>query len=233
MAEFLFTVKAAPGALKELRVEADSVFAAKQFLRRRGIKAISLVQNQSRTKQLSQERSADFIAIYKTPSGHSRKTTIRASNERSARQLLRRRGIKAISLEKTSTSTTSNPTAASQNRPSFLSKETSRDEATLMQSGLTTIERLFEKPPGVKEKAVFASKLAALVDAGVPIVRSLDLMATQQKLPMFQRALTKVSLDVNERGASEQPSANGPRCSTSSASPWWKPVKLAECWMKR
>jgi type IV pilus assembly protein PilC len=50
----------------------------------------------------------------------------------------------------------------------------------------------------VKEKAVFASKLAALVDAGVPIVRSLDLMATQQKLPMFKRALTKVSLDVNE-----------------------------------
>ena len=50
----------------------------------------------------------------------------------------------------------------------------------------------------MKEKAVFASKLAALVDAGVPIVRSLDLMATQQKLPMFKRALTKVSLDVNE-----------------------------------
>ena len=47
---------------------------------------------------------------------------------------------------------------------------------------------MFEKAPGVKEKAVFASKLAALVDAGVPIVRSLDLM----------RALTKVSLDVNE-----------------------------------
>ena len=54
------------------------------------------------------------------------------------------------------------------------------------------------RKPGVKEKAVFASKLAALVDAGVPIVRSLDLMATQQKLPMFKRALTKVSLDVNE-----------------------------------
>ena len=41
---------------------------------------------------------------------------------------------------------------------------------------------------------MFASKLAALVDAGVPIVRSLDLMATQQKLPM--RAT--LSLDVND-----------------------------------
>ena len=67
-------------------------------------------------------------------------------------------------------------------------------------AGLKSIDlnRMFEKAPGVKEKAVFASKLAALVDAGVPIVRSLDLMATQQKLPMFKRALTKVSLDVNE-----------------------------------
>ena len=56
----------------------------------------------------------------------------------------------------------------------------------------------FQKPPGVKEKAIWASKLAALVDAGVPIVRSLDLMATQQKLPMFKKALTSVGLEVNQ-----------------------------------
>jgi type IV pilus assembly protein PilC len=36
------------------------------------------------------------------------------------------------------------------------------------------------------------------VDAGVPIVRSLDLMATQQKLPMFKKALTSVGLEVNQ-----------------------------------
>ena len=45
---------------------------------------------------------------------------------------------------------------------------------------------------------MFASKLAALVDAGDPIERSLDLMASQQMLPIFKRALTKVSQDVNE-----------------------------------
>ena len=56
----------------------------------------------------------------------------------------------------------------------------------------------FQKPPGVKEKAIWASKLAALVDAGVPIVRSLDLMATQQKLPMFKKALNSVGLEVNQ-----------------------------------
>ena len=56
----------------------------------------------------------------------------------------------------------------------------------------------FQKPPGVKEKAIWASKLAALVDAGVPIVRSLDLMATQQKLPMFKKALTNMGVEVNQ-----------------------------------
>ncbi|EDY39721.1 pili biogenesis protein [Cyanobium sp. PCC 7001] len=56
----------------------------------------------------------------------------------------------------------------------------------------------FEARPGVKAKAVFASKLAALVNAGVPIVRSIDLMASQQKMPLFKRALESVSLELNQ-----------------------------------
>jgi type IV pilus assembly protein PilC len=39
------------------------------------------------------------------------------------------------------------------------------------------------------------------VSAGVPIVRSLDLMAQQQKMPLFKKAISRVSLDVNQ-GAS-------------------------------
>jgi type IV pilus assembly protein PilC len=58
-----------------------------------------------------------------------------------------------------------------------------------------------EARPGIREKALFANKLAALVDAGVPIVRSLDLMARQQRMPMFKRALTAVSTDVNQGGS--------------------------------
>ena len=123
---------------------------------------------------------AAFIAV---PTGQPRTVTIKAANLAEAKKLLRRRGIRAeelrpVSLETPRTATLTGPT----------------------RQGLKSIDlnRMFEKAPGVKEKAVFASKLAALVDAGVPIVRSLDLMATQQKLPMFKRALTKVSLDVNE-----------------------------------
>ena len=119
-----------------------------------------------------------FIATYTGPAGQSRSLTPKASDLSQARKLLRRRGIRAEEL-----------------KPASDNKIDENGSSGLLSFDLN---KLLEKPPGVKEKAVFASKLAALVDAGVPIVRSLDLMATQQKLPMFQRALMKVSLDVNE-----------------------------------
>ena len=124
-----------------------------------------------------------FTASYTGPTGQPRTVKIKAANLAEAKKLLRRRGIRAEELRPVSPGNTQDGNA---------------DGADT--TGLKSIDlnRMFEKAPGVKEKAVFASKLAALVDAGVPIVRSLDLMATQQKLPMFKRALTKVSLDVNE-----------------------------------
>lgn len=125
---------------------------------------------------------ASFTANYLGSAGQTRTITIKADDLTEAKRLLRRRGIRATDVKASQTS---------QNAKGKNAKET---------NGVFSfdINKAFEKPPGVKEKAVFASKLAALVDAGVPIVRSLDLMATQQKLPMFKRALTKVSLDVNE-----------------------------------
>ena len=123
---------------------------------------------------------ASFIATYSGATGQPKSMTIKAADPTEARRQLRRRGIRATEL-----------------KPAEQGSSSGDDNDA---SGLRSIDlnKLFEQPPGVKEKAVFASKLAALVDAGVPIVRSLDLMATQQKLPMFKRALTKVSLDVNE-----------------------------------
>ena len=123
---------------------------------------------------------ASFVATYTGSTGQPRTLTVRAADLIEARKQLRRRGIRAIDVKPNS-----NDVHGSGNN----------DAGGGMSFDLG---RALEKAPGVKEKAVFASKLAALVDAGVPIVRSLDLMANQQKLPMFKRALTKVSLDVNE-----------------------------------
>ena len=131
---------------------------------------------------------AIFSATYQSASGQSRTITIRAKDPQTARRQLRRRGIMATALhaqnKKPNQSTTKDPSTAQEVKANgWLSMD---------------VGEAFQKPPGVKEKAVWASKLAALVDAGVPIVRSLDLMATQQKLPMFKKALTAVGLEVNQ-----------------------------------
>ncbi|MCY4174173.1 MAG: type II secretion system F family protein [Cyanobacteria bacterium MAG CAR3_bin_5] len=55
-----------------------------------------------------------------------------------------------------------------------------------------------QRSPSRRERAVWASKLSALVGAGVPIVRGLDLVAEQQRSPLFKRALAAVSLDVRQ-----------------------------------
>ena len=125
---------------------------------------------------------ASFVATYSGPAGDSRSIRIEAKDVNSARKLLRRRGIRANSLVAETSTTGDNPRTGGGTR-SWLS---------------INWNAALEKAPGVKEKAVFASKLAALVDAGVPIVRSLDLMARQQRLPMFKRALVQISLDVNQ-----------------------------------
>lgn len=128
---------------------------------------------------------ASFIATYESASGQTRTITIKAADLASAKKLLRRRGIRSKDL-----------------RASLSDKANSKEKKSKESSnkGLLSIDlrAALEKTPGVKEKAVFANKLSALVNAGIPIVRSLDLMANQQRLPMFKRALMKVSLDVNE-----------------------------------
>ena len=55
-----------------------------------------------------------------------------------------------------------------------------------------------QRSPSRRERAIWAGKLSALVGAGVPIVRSLDLVAQQQRSPLFKRALAAVSLDVRQ-----------------------------------
>jgi type IV pilus assembly protein PilC len=130
-----------------------------------------------------------FNATYTTKSGQTRQLVVQAADAPSARRDLRRRGIVPSSLAivrgKAAAGTASkDPGKANGNK--------------LLSSDLST---LLEARPGIREKALFANKLAALVDAGVPIVRSLDLMTRQQRMPMFKRALTAVSSDVNQGGS--------------------------------
>jgi type IV pilus assembly protein PilC len=121
-----------------------------------------------------------FIASYTNSRGKAASINIDAADPTQAKRKLRQRGIRVIEI-KTKTS-----------------RSSSAGNQALGDKGSALLRNLLEAKPGVKHKAVFASKMAALVNAGVPIVRSIDLMASQQKLPLFKRALEAVSLEVNQ-----------------------------------
>jgi type IV pilus assembly protein PilC len=115
-----------------------------------------------------------FVVTYSSSSGRKRKMTLQADSPAMARRELRKRGILANTLVRKELTTSAGPSDPSR------------------------WQRLFDKGITVKDKALFASKLSALVDAGVPILRSLDLMRSQQRSLMFREALTGMTRDVNQ-----------------------------------
>lgn len=130
---------------------------------------------------------AVFKATYEDARGRKQIMSLQAVDAAAARRSLRRRGIAVSQLVRAEEAAAmiggSNLAQAPQQGNRF---------TKLLE------QPVLEWPPGITDKAVFANQLAALVDAGVPIVRSIDLMATQQKLPMFRRALSGVSVDVSQ-----------------------------------
>jgi type IV pilus assembly protein PilC len=135
-----------------------------------------------------------FSVTYTTRAGQTRQLRLQAADAASIRRDLRRRGIVPSALELVEGTRQASSPSRGATTPSAAGTP-----ATAV-FGLD-LSGLLEARPGIREKALFANKLAALVDAGVPIVRSLDLMARQQRMPLFKRALTAVSTDVNQGGS--------------------------------
>ena len=124
-----------------------------------------------------------FVATYVNPQGKSVLVNIEATDPAQAKRSLRLRGIRAIEIKAKPKTTATGSSAANQ---------------LTEKLKFSKLNELLEAKPGIKDKAVFASKMSALVNAGVPIVRSIDLMASQQKMPLFKRALQSISLEVNQ-----------------------------------
>ncbi|NDH65423.1 MAG: type II secretion system F family protein [Microbacteriaceae bacterium] len=121
-----------------------------------------------------------FIANYTNRQGVSKEVHVTAASMALAKRDLRRSGKIATSIVPQPTS--SKPTTAKVPRPN------------LGQS----LSKMLEKRPGVRDKALFSNKMAALIDAGVPIVRSLEMLASQQTQPLFKRALSAICVEVNQ-----------------------------------
>jgi type IV pilus assembly protein PilC len=118
-----------------------------------------------------------FLVTYTTASGRRREFTLEAESPALARRTLRQRGILPNTLIR-------------------------RDPAAVLPGkagpGRFNLGEWLERNVTIREKALFASKLSTLLDAGVPILRSLDLLHTQQKGAKFRRALTGMTQDVNQ-----------------------------------
>jgi type IV pilus assembly protein PilC len=119
-----------------------------------------------------------FLVTYTTKSGQKREMTLEADNPAMARRRLRQRGILANTLVRRQESEAPPPQEPAKRGGSW---------RELLEGGIT-----------IRDKALFASKLSALVDAGVPILRSLDLMRSQQRSSQFRRALAGMCQDVNQ-----------------------------------
>lgn len=122
-----------------------------------------------------------FVVTYTTRSGQRREMTLNADSPSVARRELRRRGILANTLVRKETAKVPQAAAVKKTPSSF--------------SGLAD---LLEGPVTIRDKALFANKLSALVDAGVPILRSLDLMRVQQRSKKMRLALAGMTQDVNQ-----------------------------------
>jgi len=122
-----------------------------------------------------------FIANYTNRQGETKEVHVTAASMAVAKRDLRRSGKIATSI--VSQSTSGKPTQARAAAPTDLGQ---------------SISKLLEKRPSVRDKALFSNKMAALIDAGVPIVRSLEMLASQQTQPLFKRALTAICIEVNQ-----------------------------------
>jgi type IV pilus assembly protein PilC len=131
----------------------------------------------------------NFTATYKTKSGQQREFRLEAENPAAARRVLRRRGLTYTTL--------------SRSRSLTPVEQKPRDPEGW--------KRLLEKPVTISDKAIFANKLAAMVNAGVPILRSLDMIQKEQKPPLFRRALKSMIQDVNQGESLAKAMRNWPR----------------------
>ena len=184
MGQFRATYLNRKGERLSITLKAEDSASIRQQLRKRGFKPIQ-VESCQQPPDAPGQRTRRFEARCLTTRGRTRTVTLNAASPDDARRQLRKSGLRVQEIQLV----TDNNGVDSDDK----GKEP-QTKSNLLQS----LEEALQKPPGVKDKAVWASKLAALVDAGVPIVRSLDLMATQQKLPMFKKALTAVGLEVNQ-----------------------------------
>ncbi|GAB4405946.1 MAG: type II secretion system F family protein [Bacteriovoracaceae bacterium] len=107
-----------------------------------------------------------------TRDGKKENGTIVAGSEKEARRLLRGRGIRPLKLQ----------------GPSILE----------FDIGEWMVERGFAKPFGAKDLMMFTKQLAIMINAGVPIIQTLEILYKSQKQPVLKNSIKRIASDVGE-----------------------------------
>lgn len=71
---------------------------------------------------------------------------------------------------------------------------------------------LFQPSVGAKEVVVFARQFATMIDAGLPLVQCLEILASQQDNPTFKKILFEVKADVEGGSTFAEALSKHPRC---------------------
>ena len=95
-----------------------------------------------------------------------------AKSEKEARKILRAQGVRPKKL----------------NPPSFLEFDISE----------WMIENGYAKGFGVQELTLFTKQLSTMINAGVPIIQSLEILVKSEKHPVLKRTIREVSREVSE-----------------------------------
>ena len=82
-----------------------------------------------------------------------------------------------------------------------------------------------------KELAIFTRQFSVMIDAGLPLVQCLEILASQQENKTFQKVLTGTRASVEGGShAVRGHAAVRRRCSMRCTATWWKRARRAVFW---
>jgi type IV pilus assembly protein PilC len=136
---------------------------------------------------------ATFVARVRDINGNLKRQEIKAANLREARGRLRERGFTVEDLK--------------MSQPFSLERLKNIDLDDIAKM----MESIFSKVT-IKDKAVFSRQFAAMVNAGVAMVRSLGVLSEQCSNPKLKKALQAVSADVQEGSGLSESMRKHPAC---------------------
>ncbi|MDJ1183850.1 type II secretion system F family protein [Roseofilum casamattae] len=132
----------------------------------------------------------NFVADVRDPLGNAKRETVKADSLGAARAELLSRGLQVGEVKKAPLFDFAN-----------IDMDKLNDDFAAMTASVT-----------VKDKAVFSRQFAAMVNAGVGMVRCLGVLTEQCDNPKLKRALTQISSEVQEGSSLSEAMGKHPAC---------------------